>query len=386
MRFERVSGAPGTRARLGRLSIASRELETPVFMPVGTRATVKTLTSWDLGEIGAGIILSNTYHLYLRPGHETIRRLGGIQRFMSWDGAVLTDSGGFQVFSLSDLRKVLPDGVRFRSHLDGSEHFFTPELSMDVQEALGSDIVMAFDICTPFPCGLDEAARQMEQTLRWAERSRSRFLSGAPGRTQFGIVQGGIHPELREECAARLVAMGFEGYALGGLAVGEPAPVRWQMVERGDRDLPEEQPRYLMGVGQPEDILEAVHRGIDMFDCVLPTRGARHGTVYTLEGRYSIRAKAHAEDPGPLDRSCDCRVCRTFSRAYVRHLFQVGEFLGPRLLSHHNIRAYLRLMERIRELIRSGRFSQELPEMLATLRSSEGRGPAGPDKQLQGEE
>jgi len=380
MRFDCFARPEGTRGRLGALSIRGGVNPTPAFMPVGTRASVKTLASWDLEEIGAGIILSNTYHLYLRPGHETIRRLGGLHRFMSWRGAILTDSGGYQVFSLADLRKVLPDGVRFRSHLDGSEHFFTPDLSTEVQEAIGSDIAMAFDICTPYPCARDEAATQMEQTLRWAERSRRRFLQGADGeRAQFGIVQGGIHPDLRLECASRLVKIGFEGYALGGLAVGEPAPVRWEMVAGGDRDLPDERPRYLMGVGQPEDILEAVHRGMDLFDCVLPTRGARHGTVYTLGGRFSIKARIHAEDPGPLDPECDCRVCRTVSRAYVRHLFQVGEFLGPRLLSHHNIRLYVRLMERIRGLLRDGRFGEELPGMLARLRTVDGTGPAGPD-------
>jgi queuine tRNA-ribosyltransferase len=377
MRFERVAAAPGTRARLGVLEVGGREIETPAFMPIGTRASVKTLTPWDLEEIGTRIILANTYHLYLRPGHERIRTLGGLHRFMSWGGAILTDSGGYQVFSLASLRKVRPDGVVFRSHLDGSEHFFTPELSADVQRALGSEISMAFDICTPFPSTHDEAAAQMEQTLRWAERSRRRFLEEprAGDRAQFGIVQGGVHRELRRDCAARLVSIGFEGYALGGLAVGEPAPVRWEMVEGGDLDLPEDLPRYLMGVGQPEDILEAVDRGMDMFDCVLPTRGARHGTVYTLRGRYLIKARMHAEDEGPLDPDCDCRVCRTMSRAYVRHLFNVGEFLGPRLLSHHNVRAYLRLMETIRGWIRSGRFAEEMPGMLARLRMVDGKGP-----------
>ncbi len=369
MRFTREASPPGTRGRIGALVIGGRTIATPAFMPVGTRASVKTLTSWDLEEIGAGILLANTYHLYLRPGHETIRTLGGLHRFMSWDGAILTDSGGYQVFSLADLRKVQPDGVRFRSHLDGSEHFFTPELSTEVQDALGSDIVMALDICTPYPCPVEDAAAQMHQTLRWAERSRRRFLDMPAGdRAQFGIVQGGIHPELRRECAGRLVEIGFEGYALGGLAVGEPAPIRWEMVSRGDADLPEDRPRYLMGVGQPEDIVQAVHSGVDMFDCVLPTRGARHGTVYTLRGRYSIRARIHAEDGGPLDAECDCRVCRQVSRAYVRHLFQVGEFLGARLLSHHNVRVYLRLMEAIRESLRKGAFATEMPGMLERLR------------------
>jgi queuine tRNA-ribosyltransferase len=373
MQFELMAEGEGTAARLGRMVIAGHTIDTPCFMPVGTRASVKTLTSWDLEEIGVGILLANTYHLYLRPGHERIRRLGGLHRFMSWGGAILTDSGGYQVFSLADLRKVLPEGVRFRSHLDGSEHLFTPELSMEVQEAIDSDIVMAFDICTPYPCPQDEAQQQMERTLLWAEQSRGRFLaSGRRDRAQFGIVQGGVYPELRRACAERLVRIGFDGYALGGLAVGEPAPVRWEMVERGDVDLPRGSPRYLMGVGQPEDILESVHRGIDMFDCVLPTRGARHGTVYTLEGRFSVAARIHAEDSGPLDPDCDCRVCRTVSRAYVRHLFQVGEFLGPRLVSQHNVRTYLRLMEGIRASLREGRFAEYRLRMLSQLRGVSG--------------
>ena len=350
-------------------------------MPVGTRASVKTLTPWDLEEIGVGILLSNTYHLYLRPGHERIRRLGGLHRFMSWGGAILTDSGGYQVFSLADLRKGAagrgslplspgrqraplhagaldggPGGDRL-GHRDGLRHLHAVSLSRGT-----------------------EAARQMERTLQWAALSRRRFLaSGREGRAQFGIVQGGVHPELRAECAERLVRIGFDGYALGGLAVGEPAPVRWEMVERGDRDLPAGKPRYLMGVGQPEDILEAVHRGIDMFDCVLPTRGARHGTVYTLRGSYSIAARMHAEDSGPLDPDCDCRVCRTVSRAYVRHLFQVGEFLGPRLVSQHNVRTYLRLMEGIRDSLREGRFAEYRLRMLSQLRGVLAKGPKGPE-------
>jgi queuine tRNA-ribosyltransferase len=379
MQFDLLGTNPGTAARLGRMTIAGHSIDTPCFMPVGTRASVKTLTSWDLEEIGVGILLANTYHLYLRPGHERIRRLGGIHRFMSWPGAVLTDSGGYQVFSLADLRKVLPEGVRFRSHLDGSEHLLTPELSTEVQEAIDSDIVMAFDICTPYPCPQDEAARQMEMTLRWAAQSRTRFLaSGRAGRAQFGIVQGGVFPELRHLCAERLVRIGFDGYAVGGLAVGEPAPVRWEMVEIGGRDLPSEKPRYLMGVGQPEDILESVHRGMDMFDCVLPTRGARHGTVYTLNGRFSIAARVHAEDSGPLDPDCDCRVCRTVSRAYVRHLFQVGEFLGPRLVSQHNVRAYIRLMGGIRDSIREGRFPEYRLRMLSQLHGVSANGSKEP--------
>jgi queuine tRNA-ribosyltransferase len=311
----------------------------------------------------------------LRPGHERVRDLGGLRSFMSWNGMILTDSGGYQVMSLADLCRVQSDGVLFRSHLDGSEHRFTPELSIEVQEALGTDLVMAFDICTPYPCPRDEAARQMDRTLAWAVRSRQRFTGGANSeRAQFGIVQGGMYADLRRECAARLVAVGFEGYALGGLAVGEPAPLRWEMVERGDRDLPSDRPRYLMGVGQPEDLLEAVHRGCDLFDCVLPTRGARHGSVYTATGRLSIKSRIFAEDPGPLDPECDCRVCRRVSRAYVRHLFQVGEFLGPRLVSHHNLRTYLRMMEAIRASLQDGSFASFRRRCLERLGAG---GPSG---------
>ena len=369
MRFRILGRDAGTRARWGEIFLGDGSFETPAFLPIGTRATVKTLTPWDLEEVGARILLANTYHLYLRPGHEVIRRLGGLHRFMSWRGAILTDSGGFQVWSLGDLSKILPDGVRFRSHLDGSEHLFTPELATEVQLALGSDILMALDLCTPYPCPRDEAARQMEWTALWAERSRRTFLAGRVAeRAQFGIVQGGIHRDLRSQCAVRLVSIGFDGYALGGLAVGEPVATRWEMVEQGDSDLPADSVRYLMGVGQPEDILEGVHRGMDLFDCVLPTRGARHGTVYTLAGRFSVKARTHAEDSRPLEAECDCRVCLTVSRAYVRHLFQVGEFLGPRLVSQHNIRTYLRLMEGIRLALREGRFAAYRERMLARLR------------------
>ncbi len=368
MDFQILDTSPATSGRRGIVRLGKHQFETPTFMPVGTRASVKTLASWELEEIGTSILLANTYHLYLRPGHERIRNLGGLHQFMNWKGGILTDSGGFQVMSLADLRRIVPEGVRFRSHLDGSEHLFTPELSTDVQGALGTDFIMAFDICTPYPCPLDEAARQMEQTLNWAQRSRETFLRFVdPSRAQFGIVQGGVHPELRRECAARLVSIGFEGYALGGLAVGEPPEQRWRMVEYGNRDLPIDRPRYLMGVGQPEDILEAVHYGCDLFDCVLPTRGARHGTVYTHSGRYSIRSQCYAEDPGPLDLECDCKVCRLVSRAYVRHLFSVGEFLGARLVSHHNLRAYLRLMEGIRDSLREGRFNEYRRRMLKKL-------------------
>ncbi|MFB3908391.1 MAG: tRNA guanosine(34) transglycosylase Tgt [Candidatus Eisenbacteria bacterium] len=386
MRFDLLATPPDTSGRLGRLSVGHLDAETPAFMPIGTRASVKTLASWDLEEMGAQILLANTYHLHQRPGPETIRRLGGLHRFMSWPRGILTDSGGFQVFSLARLRKIEREGVRFRSHIDGSLHFFTPELSMEVQEALGSDVAMAFDICTPYPCARDDAARQMERTIEWAARSRRRFEEGRPegSRALFGIVQGGTHEDLRSACAQALVAIGFEGYALGGLAVGEPEEERFRIVARGDLDLPRDRPRYLMGVGRPEEIVEAVHRGIDMFDCVLPTRGARHGTVYTFDGRYSIKAKAFAEDEGPLESGCDCRPCRTVSRAYVRHLFQVGEFLGPRLVSHHNVRMYLRLMEAIRESLRKGCFGSFRRVTLARLASVPGEARGAPGAKEEG--
>ena len=324
----RVTHTDG-RARAGVLSTAHGEIETPAFMPVGTQGAVKGLTHRDLESVGAQILLSNTYHLYLRPGDDLIARRGGLHRFISWTKPILTDSGGFQVFSLADRRTISEDGARFRSHLDGSEHLLTPEKAVDIQSQLGSDISMVLDECLALPADTDAVRRSMERTLRWACRARDRFLalrdglvpgviSTNPGQAQFGIVQGGVHPELREESAKLTVDVGFEAYAIGGLSVGEPPDVMYDIVSRTTPCLPSDRPRYLMGVGTPEDMVEAVARGVDMFDCVLPTRNARNGQLFTSRGRINIKNAEFAADEGPIDPECACYTCRTFSRAYLQ--------------------------------------------------------------------
>ncbi len=351
-------------------------VQTPVFMPVGTQATVKAIPQHSLEELGARIILGNTYHLYLRPGHELIRKLGGLHRFMSWNRALLTDSGGFQVFSLGDLRKVTEEGVRFRSHLDGSSHFFSPEHSIDVQIALGADILMAFDECTEYPADFARARKSLDLTLSWARRSKDHFLAHRhehpwpqefDGQTQnlFGIVQGGMFPELRRESAERLVEIGFPGYAIGGLSVGEPRTLTREMIEATLPHLPADKPRYVMGVGYPEEIVEYAAMGVDMMDCVLPTRAARHGLLFTSEGRLNIKNRRFAEDPGPLDPECRCMVCARYSRAYLRHLFVTQEVLGAVLNTHHNLAFYLDTMEAVRDAIELG----ALPALLARVRA-----------------
>jgi queuine tRNA-ribosyltransferase len=346
--------------RLGELRLGDLTIPTPVFMPVGTRAAVKTIDTCDLEEIGARLILANTYHLHLRPGAELIRRRGGLHRFMGWEGGILTDSGGFQVHSLADLRRIFPDGVEFRSHLDGSTHLFTPEKVMDIQTALGSDIQMVLDVCTPYPAERTQAAEEMEHTLRWAERAhREReLLRERGGRigALFGIVQGGLYPELRRQCADALASLDFDGYALGGLSVGEPSEARMAVMEAALPALPAELPRYLMGVGTPADILDAVGRGVDMFDCVLPTRNARKGTVFTWDGKLIVKNRTYAEDDRPLDSQCGCAACRRHTRAYLRHLFQVGEHLAGRLATIHSLAFYQQLMEGVRTAIAAGRF------------------------------
>ena len=355
--------------RRARLSLPHGLVETPVFMPVGTAATVKAVPQ-DMLEmlgttgLGAQIILANTYHLYLRPGHELIRRQGGVHRFMSWPRPMLTDSGGFQVFSLAKLRKISEEGVEFRSHLDGSKHFFSPEHSMAVQIALGADILMAFDECVETPATWERTRQSMDLTHRWAQRSRDYFeahkhdVPWGPersGQTQnlFGIVQGGMYPDLRRESAESLVAMDFPGYAIGGLAVGEPREVTREIIARTLEWLPKDKPRYVMGVGYPEEIEEYARMGVDMMDCVLPTRAGRHGLVFaTVDGaaaRLNIKKKEYAEDPGPIDPACTCLTCRRYSRAYLRHLFASGEPLAATLLSVHNLHFYLATMERVRE-------------------------------------
>ncbi len=430
------------RARAGRIVTPHGEIETPVFMPVGTVATVKAVPQDILEELGAEIILGNTYHLYLRPGHENIRKLGGLHRFMSWDRSMLTDSGGFQVFSLSELRKISEEGVSFRSHLDGSSHVFTPEKSMEIQIALGADIIMAFDECTEHPADRSRAKQSMDLTLRWAGRSQRCFeehknevpwgkatgstnaadLTGAdtaaeasllssraqrgnpiPGnsaegiglprrfaprhdsnessssqelatthqplatsdqlpRTQslFAIVQGGMYPDLRRECAERLVGMNFPGYAIGGLSVGEPRALTYETVQAVEPHLPQEKPRYLMGVGTPEEIVEYAGMGIDMMDCVLPTRAARHGLLFTSEGKVNIKNSRYALDERPLDPNCKCRVCARYSRAYLRHLYSSGELLAQVLNTIHNVAFYLDTMKAVRHAIQLGEFSRFL--------------------------
>jgi queuine tRNA-ribosyltransferase len=362
------SSGPGRRATL---TLPHGAVETPVFMPVGTQGTVKAVPQQLLEELDVRILLGNTYHLYLRPGHEAIRRMGGLHRFMSWDRAILTDSGGFQVFSLSDLRKVTDEGVAFRSHIDGSSHFFSPEHSMDVQIALGSDIAMAFDECTEYPADYARARASLEVTLRWAKRSRDHFeahkssvpwtLDGAQSTGQgmqnfegqtpslFGIVQGGMFADLRRESAVRLVEIDFPGYAIGGLSVGEPRELTREMIATTLPLLPADKPRYVMGVGYPDEIAEYARMGVDMMDCVLPTRAARHGLLFTSEGRVNIKNRQYAEDQGPADPACNCMVCRRYSRAYLRHLMAAQEPLAAVLNTLHNLAFYLETMRKVRK-------------------------------------
>jgi queuine tRNA-ribosyltransferase len=365
--------------RRGRLSLPHRTVETPVFMPVGTAGTVKAVPQDILESLGAEIILGNTYHLYLRPGHEAIRRMGGLHKFISWPRAMLTDSGGFQVYSLAHLRKVTDEGVRFRSHLDGSSHFFTPEHSMNVQIALGADIAMAFDECTEYPADRDRARESLRLTMAWAQRSLDHFRAHQnevpwrddfPGGTQslFGIVQGGTYTDLRREAAERLVEMDFDGYAIGGLSVGEPRNLTLEMIAEVLPLLPPDKPRYVMGVGFPDEIEQYARMGVDMMDCVIPTRAARHGLLFTSEGRVNIKNKQYAEDQAPPDPTCDCMVCRRYSRAYLRHLMQAGEPLGGTLNSIHNLAYYLNIMRRVRADFESSAAAGALaPSASATL-------------------
>ena len=357
-------------ARRGRLLTPHGAVETPAFMPVGTAGAVKAVTPRDLAEAGAEVVLANTYHLHLRPGAELVARRGGLHRFMGWPGPLLTDSGGYQVFSLAARRVIDEAGVRFRSHLDGSERELTPEIATDLQARLGSDVAMAFDECAPWPAPFDGVRESMERTLRWARRSRARHdaLSGSPlgagaamttpGQLQFGIVQGGTYPALRERSARETTALGFDAYAVGGLSVGEPAPVLYDVAETTAAMLPADRPRYLMGVGLPGDLVESVARGIDLFDCVLPTRNARNGQLFTRNGPLSIKAAAHAEDDRPVEAECACYTCRHFSRAYLRHLHVAKEMTGAVLNTVHNLHFYLDTMRRIRDAVQSGGFER----------------------------
>lgn len=358
--------ATGGQARAAHMTLAHGLVQTPVFMPVGTAATVKAVPQHLLEELGVEILLGNTYHLYLRPGAELVRHMGGLHRFMSWERCILTDSGGFQVFSLSSLRKLSEEGVQFRSHLDGSLHFLSPEESMKTQISLGSDIIMAFDECTEYPADRERARQSMELTLRWAGRSRRYFEDhkaevpwNLPGSgtypALFGIIQGGMYADLRQECADRLVEMDFPGYAIGGLSVGEPRDLTYEIVARTVERLPADRPRYVMGVGTPEEIVKYARLGVDMMDCVMPTRAARHGLLFTSEGRINIKGARYAQDHGPVDPACSCRVCARYSRAYLRHLYASGEILAQVLNSIHNLAYYLDTMRRLRQSIHSGK-------------------------------
>jgi len=354
-KFEILKRDSESAARLGRITTDHGTIDTPVFMPVGTQATVKSLTPEDLYEIGIDIILSNTYHLYLRPGEDLVEKAGGLHHFMNWKRNILTDSGGFQVFSLAKLRRINDDGVYFNSHIDGSVHFLTPEKVMEIEQKLGADIAMCFDECAPYPCTFAEAERAVERTSLWARRCHK--VHKRENQSLFGIVQGNVFPELREKSARDLLELDFPGYAIGGLSVGEPKEDMYTILELMHSLLPAAKPRYLMGVGTPEDLLEGVKRGVDMFDCVLPTRLARHGTAYTIEGKITVRNATFADDFSPLDRECGCYVCRNYSRAYLRHLIKAEEILASRLLSYHNVYFLAKLMENIRKAIREGSFS-----------------------------
>jgi queuine tRNA-ribosyltransferase len=356
VKFDLLATDGATAARRGRLHTRRGVIETPAFMPVGTQGTVKGMLPEQLREVGAQVILANTYHLYLRPGHDLVRQLGGLHRFMQWDGPILTDSGGFQVFSLGDLRRIEEEGVRFQSHLDGSAHTLTPESSVAIQEALGADIMMVFDECIPYPAERAYVATSTARSARWAARSKAARTDASAA--LFGIVQGGMEQELRRQSVEQLLEIGFDGYALGGLSVGERAELMYQVMEWTLPLLPAAQPRYVMGVGTPENLVEAVARGADLFDCVMPTRNARNGVLFTSFGKLSIKQHRYREDHGPIDPACDCMVCRRFSRAYLRHLYQSNEILSSVLNTWHNLYYYLLLMRRMREALEAGTFGE----------------------------
>lgn len=357
MQFEIYQNSLECKARLGRLTLSHGVVETPVFMPVGTRASVKTLTPEEVKDIGAKIILANTYHLYLRPGDELIARLGGLHTFMNWDLPILTDSGGFQVFSLGKLRQITEEGVAFQSHIDGSKHFFSPENSIAIQQNLGSDIIMAFDECVAYPKEKEYVAQSVQRTYRWLLRCKKAWTN-RERQNLFGIIQGGVYPALREQSAKLTVECDLPGYAIGGLSVGEPLDLLLKNLDHTEQFIPKDKPRYLMGVGSPDIILNAIEMGIDMFDCVLPTRMARNGTAMTQNGQITIRNATYKEDISPLDPKCSCPTCQNYTRAYLRHLFNVGEILGPRLVSYHNLHFLAEMIFRTREAIKQERFVQ----------------------------
>jgi queuine tRNA-ribosyltransferase len=363
MKFDLIttSGA----ARRGRLELIHGTVETPAFMPVGTYGTVKAMSPHELAEIGAHICLGNTFHLWLRPGLDVIRKFGGLHKFMQWDKPILTDSGGFQVFSLGALRKITEEGVKFSSPINGDKLFLTPEESMRIQRVLNSDVVMIFDECTPYPASHDEAAKSMRMSMRWARRSRDEFDREENPNALFGIVQGGMHEDLRDESVAGLNDIGFDGFAIGGLSVGEPKEDMERILAHTAPKLPANKPRYLMGVGTPEDLVYGVSQGIDMFDCVMPTRNARNGWLFTQWGNLKIRNAVHRDDTRPLDEACGCYTCRNFSRAYLHHLDRAQEMLGPRLMTIHNLFYYQQLMQEIRAAIEANRFAEFAVEFAA---------------------
>ncbi|MCX7951811.1 MAG: tRNA guanosine(34) transglycosylase Tgt [Clostridiales bacterium] len=372
IRYEHIKTCKQSGARLGRLHTPHGVIETPIFMPVGTQATVKTMTPEELKEIGAQIILSNTYHLYMRPGEKLVEKAGGLHSFMNWDRPILTDSGGFQVFSLSKLRDITEEGVTFRSHIDGSKHFISPEKAIEIENALGADIIMAFDECLPYPCDYDYAKNSLYRTIRWAERCLKAHKN-TEKQALFGIIQGGMYKDLREESIREMIKLDFPGYAVGGLSIGEPKDIMYQVMDWTVHLLPEDKPRYLMGVGSPDALLEGVIRGVDMFDCVLPTRIARNGTVFTSKGKLVVRNAEYAEDFRPLDEECDCYACRNYSRAYIRHLFKAKEILGARLTTIHNLRFLLKLMEDVRQAIMEDRLLDFKEEFFEKYGYNEGK-------------
>ena len=380
--FNLIKKDNNTSARIGEISTSHGKLKTPVFMPIGTQGSVKTVSSEDLRELRVQIILGNSYHLYLRPGHNLILEAGGLHKFMNWQGPILTDSGGYQVFSLNPLAKVTQEGVRFQSHWDGSYHHFTPEKVIEIQRALDSDIIMTLDECVPYPASQQQAQKACELSFDWAKKCKTehqRFNSQSNlGTTQtlFGIIQGSTYPQLREKSARSIMDLDFPGYAIGGLSVGEPKTTMFQIIEMLCQILPQDKPRYLMGSGTPGDIVRAVEKGVDMFDCVLPTRNARNGTVFTRKGKLPLRNAEFASDFSPIDPTCDCVTCRNYTRAYIRHLIQVGEINGLRLATLHSLHFYMRLMEKIRETIKNGNFAQWKDDFLKEY---------GPENEIPGE-
>ena len=370
MEFSLLKREANTKARLGKITVSHGEINTPIFAPVGTAGIVKTLSKEDLASVGAEMILCNTYHLFLRPGHELIKRMGGLHRFISWDKPILTDSGGFQVFSLGELRKITEEGVIFQSHLDGGQkHFITPETAIEIQEELGADIIMAFDECIPYPSTYDYTKTSMEMTTRWARRCKEAHKK--EGQSLFGIVQGGFFQDLRKISANDIVDIGFDGYAIGGLSVGETKPQMYETIDTVMPYLPEDKPRYIMGVGTPEDLIEGVMRGADIFDCVMPTRHARNGSLFTSEGIINIKNAPYTEDPEPLDKNCGCYTCRNYSRAYLRHLFMAKEMSVLRFNTIHNLYYYLNLIKNIREAVKEDRFLEFRKEFYKNRRETD---------------